>query len=126
MPRHLPRCLLTLLLLSLSYSIPFVSAQDTGTRELLDRVNELKSTVRIEADELERREREKITIARGDVRIQMENRTLFADEVELDEIQEIVKARGKVQLVEGARRLEGERFEYHYRTNTGVMYQGKG
>jgi LPS-assembly protein len=126
MPRHLPRLLLTLLLLSFSYAVPAVSAQETGTRELLERVKELKSVVRIEANELERREREKLTIARGDVRIQMEGRVLYADEVELDQVQEVVRARGKVQLIEGARRLEGERFEYHYRTNTGVMYQGKG
>ncbi len=126
MPRHLPRLLLTLLLLSFSYAVPAVSAQETGTRELLERVKELKSVVRIEANEIERREREKLTIARGDVRIQMEGRSLYADEVELDQVQEIVRARGKVQLIEGARRLEGERFDYHYRTNTGVMYQGKG
>jgi len=126
MPRHLPRILLTLLLVSLSPLIAVVSAQDTGSRDLLDRVKELKSAVRVEANELERREREKLTIARGDVRIQMENRTLIADEVELDQVQEVVRARGRVQLVEGANRLEGDRFEYHYRTNTGVMYQGKG
>ncbi len=126
MPRHLPRILLTLLLLSFSSFIAVVSAQDTGSRDLLDRVKELKSAVRVEANELERLEREKLTIARGDVRIQMENRTLIADEVELDQVQEIVRARGRVQLVEGANRLEGDRFEYHYRTNTGVMYQGKG
>jgi len=126
MPRHLPRLLLTLLLLSFSYAVPAVSAQETGTRELLERVKELKSVVRIEANELERREREKLTIARGDVRIQMEGRALYADEVELDQVQEVVRARGKVQLVEGARRLQGERFDYHYRTNTGVMYQAKG
>ncbi len=126
MPRHLPRILLTLLLLSFSSFIAVVSAQDTGSRDLLDRVKELKSAVRVEANELERREREKLTIARGDVRIQMENRTLIADEVELDQVQEVVRARGRVQLVEGANRLEGDRFEYHYGTNTGVMYQGKG
>ncbi len=126
MPRRLQRLLLMLLLLSFSYAVPAVSAQETGTRELLERVKELKSVVRIEANELERREREKLTIARGDVRIQMEGRALYADEVELDQVQEVVRARGKVQLIEGARRLEGERFEYHYRTNTGVMYQGKG
>jgi len=126
MPRHLPRILLTLLLVSFSPLIAVVSAQDTGSRDLLDRVKELKSAVRVEANELERREREKLTIARGDVRIQMENRTLIADEVELDQVQEVVRARGRVQLVEGANRLEGDRFEYHYRTNTGVMYQGKG
>ncbi len=125
MPRHLPRTLLTLLL-SLSYSIPVVSAQDSGSRDLLERVKELKSVVRIEANEMERREREKLTIARGDVHIQMENRALYADEVELDQVQEVLRARGRVQLVEGASRLEGDRFEYHYRTNTGVMYQAKG
>jgi LPS-assembly protein len=126
MLRQLPRILLTLLLLSCSSSIAVVSAQDTGSRDLLDRVTELKSAVRVEANELERRERDKLTIARGDVHIQMENRTLIADEVELDQIQEVLRATGRVQLIEGASRLEGERFEYHYRSNTGVMYQGKG
>ena len=126
MPRHLPRCLLTLLLLSFSYSIPVVSAQDTVSRDLLERVKELKSVVRIEADEMERRERDKLTIARGDVRIQMEDRVLYADEIELDQVQEVVRARGRVQLIEGAKRLDGDRFEYHYRKNTGVMYQARG
>lgn len=126
MPRYLPRIPLTLLLLLFSYSTPVVSAQESGSRDLLERVKELKSVVRIEANEMERREREKLTIARGDVHIQMENRALYADEVELDQVQEVLGARGRVQLVEGASRLEGDRFEYHYRTNTGVMYQAKG
>jgi len=93
---------------------------------LLERVKELKSVVRIEADEMERRERDKLTIARGDVRIQMEDRVLYADEIELDQVQEVVRARGRVQLIEGAKRLDGDRFEYHYRKNTGVMYQARG
>jgi LPS-assembly protein len=88
-------------------------------------VKQLKSVLNIEANELERREREKLIIAKGDVRIQMEDRVLHADEVELDEGQEMVRARGNVQLLEGPRRLEGERLEYSYRNNTGVMYQAK-
>ncbi|MEK6569292.1 MAG: LptA/OstA family protein, partial [candidate division NC10 bacterium] len=95
MPRRLSGWLLILLALSFSYSIPVVSAQETGTRDLLNQINELKSIVRIEADELERRERDKLTIARGDVRIQMEDRVLYADEIELDQVQEVVRARGR-------------------------------
>lgn len=126
MPRRFSGRLLILLALSFSYSIPVVSAQETGTRDLLNQINELKSIVRIEADELERRERDKLTIARGDVRIQMEDRVLYADEIELDQVQEVVRARGRVQLIEGAKRLDGDRFEYQYRKNTGVMYQARG
>ena len=126
MPRRLSGRLLILLALSFSYSIPVVSAQDTGTHDLLNQIKELKSIVTIEADELERRERDKLTIARGDVRIQMEDRVLYADEIELDQVQEVVRARGRVQLIEGTKRLDGDRFEYHYRKNTGVMYRARG
>lgn len=126
MPRCLLPVLLVLFVLTLPCFMPVVSAQDTGSRGLLDKLNELKSAVRIEAKEIERRERDKLTIARGDVRIQMENRILNADEVELDQVQEVIRARGRVQLIDGASRLDGDRLEYHYRTNTGVMYQAKG
>lgn len=126
MPRYLLPVSLVLFVLTLPCFMPVVSAQDAGSQGLLDRLNELKSAVRIEANEIERRERDKLTIARGDVRIQMEHRILNADEVELDQVQEVVKARGRVQLIDGASRLEGDRLEYHYRTNTGVMYQAKG
>ena len=126
MPRCFSGLLLILFALSFSYPIPVVSAQDSGSQDLLSRVKELKSVVRIEADELEHRARDKVTIARGNVRIQMEDRALYADEVELDQVQELVRAKGNVQLLEGPRRLEGERFEYHYRKNTGVMYQARG
>jgi LPS-assembly protein len=101
-------------------------AQDTASHGLLDKINEIKSAVHIEANEMEYRERDKLTIARGDVRIRMENRLLNADEVELDQAQEVIRARGLVQLIDGASRLNGDRLEYHYRTNTGVMYRAKG
>ncbi|MDD5560309.1 LPS assembly protein LptD [Candidatus Methylomirabilis sp.] len=126
MPRYLLPVLLTLFALTLPYFTPVVSAEDTGSGDLLEKLNELKSTVRIEANEMERRDRDKLTIARGDVRIQMENRILQADEVELDQVQEVIRAKGRVQLVDGASRLDGDRLEYHYRTNMGVMYQAKG
>ena len=126
MPGVPARLLLTLFTVSFWFSIPVASAQETGTRDLLDQIKELKSIVTIEADELERRERDKLTIARGDVRIKMEDRVLYADEIELDQVQEVVRARGRVQLIEGAKRLDGDRFEYHYRKNTGVMYQARG
>ncbi|HZY30639.1 MAG TPA: LPS assembly protein LptD [Candidatus Methylomirabilis sp.] len=126
MPGVLSRLLLTLFTLSFCFFIPMVSAQETGTHDLLNQIKELKSVVTIEADELERRARDKLTIAKGDVRIQMEDRVLYADEVELDQVKEVVWARGRVQLIDGGRRLDGDRFEYHYRKNTGVMYQARG
>lgn len=126
MPRRLLPVLSVLYVLTLLCFVPVASAQDTGSRGLLDKLNELKSTVRIEANEMERRESDKLTIARGDVRIHMENRILNADEVELDQAQEVIRAKGRVQLIDGASRLNGDRLEYHYRTNTGVMYQAKG
>lgn len=126
MPRYLLPVLLAFFFLASPWFTPAVLAQDAGSRGLLDKIDELKSAVRIEANELERRERDKVAIARGDVRILMENRILNADEVEVDEAQEIIRARGRVQLIDGASRLNGDRLEYRYRTNTGVMYQAKG
>ncbi len=126
MPRYLLPVLLAFFLLTIPWFTPAVLAQDTESRGLLDRIDELKSAVRIEANEIERRERDKVAIARGDVRILMENRILNADEVEVDEVQEIIRARGRVQLIDGASRLDGDRLEYSYRTNTGVMHQAKG
>ncbi len=126
MPRYLLPVLLAFFFLTSPWFTPAVLAQDAEPRGLLDKIDELKSAVRIEANELERRERDKVAIARGDVRILMENRILNADEVEVDEVQEIIRARGRVQLIDGASRLDGDRLEYRYRTNTGVMYQAKG
>lgn len=126
MPRALLPVLLVFVFLVSPWSTPAVSAQGTESGGLLDKIHELKSVVRIEANELERRERDKVTIGRGDVRIQTEGRILNADEVEVDEVQEVIRARGRVQLIDGKSRLDGDRMEYHYRTNTGVMYQAKG
>lgn len=126
MPRYLLPVLLAFFFLASPWFTPAVLAQDTESRGLLDKIDELKSAVRIEANEIERRERDKLTIARGDVRILMEDRILNADEVEADEMHEIIRARGRVQLIDGKSRLDGDRLEYRYRTNTGVMYQAKG
>ena len=126
MPRHLLPVLLVCFFLVSSWFTSAVSAQETESKGLLDKIHGLKSVVRIEANELERRDRDKITIGRGDVRIQTEDRILNADEVEVDEVQEVIRARGRVQLIDGKSRLDGDRMEYHYRTNTGVMYRAKG
>jgi len=119
---------LLLILLASARSCPLstASAEDARSLDFLNDVARARSVVKIEANALERREREKLTIAKGEVRIQLEGRSLYADEVELDQVQEVLRARGRVQLVEGQRRLEGERLEYHYRTNTGVMHQARG
>src|SRR3989304_5703268 len=67
MPGVHARLLLTLFTVSFWFSIPVVWAQETGTRNLLNQIKELKSIVTIEADELEPRERDKLTIARGEL-----------------------------------------------------------
>ncbi|PWB48614.1 MAG: hypothetical protein C3F12_02330 [Candidatus Methylomirabilota bacterium] len=134
MPRYLAATLSVLFVFASPFLMPAApalsqaegSAQESGSRGLLDTIDTLKSAVRIEANEIERRERDKLTIARGDVRILMENRILNADEVEADEAQQVIRARGRVQLIDGKSRLDGDRLEYHYRTNTGVMYQARG
>ncbi|MCZ7626647.1 MAG: hypothetical protein M5R38_13465 [Candidatus Methylomirabilis sp.] len=102
MPRYLAATLSVLFVFASPFLMPAApalsqaegSAQESGSRGLLDTIDTLKSAVRIEANEIERRERDKLTIARGDVRILMENRILNADEVEADEAQQVIRARG--------------------------------
>jgi lipopolysaccharide assembly outer membrane protein LptD (OstA) len=107
-------CLLLLL-------IPVVSrAQDRSLQDL-DRLQRLRESVKVDADSLEYSEAEAKVIARGNVHIVMENRSLFADEVTVDLDDQVMMATGNVLLMEGLNRLQGDRLEYNYRTNLGVI-----
>ena len=117
-PAAVATCLLLLLL-------PVVSrAQDRWLQDF-DRLQRLRDAVKVDADHLEYSEAEAKLIAKGNVHIVMQNRSLFADEVTVDLDDQVVVATGTVVLMEGLNRLEGDRMEYNYRTNLGVVTQGK-
>ena len=113
-PAAIVACLLLLL-------IPVVSrAQDRAFQDL-DRLQRLRDAVKVDADSLEYSEAEAKVIARGNVHIVMEDRSLFADEVTVDLDDQAMVATGNVILMEGLNRLQGDRLEYNYRTNVGVI-----
>jgi LPS-assembly protein len=113
-PAAIIACLLLLLLPVLSH------AQDR-LRQDFDRLQRLRDAVKVDADSLEYSEAEAKVIARGNVHIEMENRSLFADEITVDLDDQVMVAVGNVVLMEGLNRLQGDRLEYNYRTNLGVI-----
>lgn len=101
-----------------------IGAQDSLLQDL-DRLQRLRDAVQVDADSMEYSEAERKVIARGNVRVVMENRSLFADDVAVDLDDQVVVATGHVVLMEGLNRLEGDRMEYNYRTNLGVITNGR-
>ncbi len=117
-PAAITACLLLLL-------IPIVSRAQDRLLQDFDRLQRLRDAVKVDADSLEYSEAEAKLIAKGKVHLVMENRSLFADEVSLDLEDQVMVATGNIVLLEGLNRLEGDRMEYNYRTNLGVVTQGK-
>ncbi len=113
-PAAVTTCLLLLL-------FPVVSrAQDRWLQDV-DRLQRLRNAMKVDADSLEYSEAESKLIAKGNVHIVMENRSLVADEVSVDLDDQEIVATGNVVLMEGLNRLQGDRLEYNYRTNLGVV-----
>jgi LPS-assembly protein len=92
----------------------------------VDRLERLRESVDVDADRIEYAEGERKIVATGKVRIGLGARSLFADEVSVDLDDQILVATGSVILMEGMTRLEGDRIEYNYRTNLGVITNGHG
>ncbi|HXI21099.1 MAG TPA: putative LPS assembly protein LptD, partial [Gemmatimonadales bacterium] len=95
------------------------------TRDL-ERAERLRDAVDVQADRIDYNEAERRIVASGMVRVAMGSRTLFADEVSVDLDDQVVTASGQVILIDGTNILEGDRIEYNYRTNTGVVTNGRG
>jgi lipopolysaccharide assembly outer membrane protein LptD (OstA) len=121
--RAVPGVLLVLLF-GLSLAIA-CEAADNLTRDL-ERLERLREALDVDADRIDYAEADRKVVASGNVRIVMGNRFLFADEVSADLDDQILVATGHVILMEGFNRLEGDRIEYNYRTNLGVVSNGRG
>jgi LPS-assembly protein len=92
----------------------------------LGRLERLREAVDVQADRMEYDQAERKIVARGAVRVALGERSLFADEVSVDLDDETLVASGNVVLVEGPNRLEGDRIEYNYRSNVGIVTNGRG
>jgi LPS-assembly protein len=107
-----------LLLVSLCYA-------DDGALRGLDRLRSLREAMEVEADSVEYGKAERKLVAKGNVHIVLGERSFFADEVSVDLDDQQLIATGHVILMEGLNRLEGDRIEYNYRTNLGVITNAK-
>ncbi len=116
--------LLAAFLLSLLFTTSS-RAENTELRQDLDRLQRLRDAVEVDADSVEYSETERRVIAKGSVRVAVEGRWLVADEVTVDLDDQVLVATGNVILREGINRLEGDRIEYNYRTNVGVVANGR-
>jgi LPS-assembly protein len=92
----------------------------------MERLERLREAIDVQADRIDYAETDHRIVASGAVRIALGTRTLFADEVSVNLDDQSVVASGQVILVEGTSLLEGDRIEYNYRTNTGVITNGRG
>jgi LPS-assembly protein len=120
--RFVPAVLIVLFL-SLWLAPPAPAASDL--RQDIERLQQLRDLVDVDADSVEYSEADRKVVAKGGVRITLEKRSLFADEVSVDLDDQVLVATGNVVLVEGTNRLEGDRIEYNYRTNLGVVTHGR-
>lgn len=92
----------------------------------MDRLQGLRDSVDVQADRIEYGESERKVMASGGVRVVLGTRYLYADEVSVDLDDQMLLASGHVILTEGLNQLEGDRIEYNYRTNMGVITNGRG
>jgi len=86
----------------------------------------LREMVDVHADRIDYQEKEGRIVASGAVRLDVGERHLAADEVTVDLNAQTVEATGHVVFAVGSNRLAGDRIEYNYRTNQGVITNGQG
>jgi LPS-assembly protein len=98
---------------------------DDRLRQEIERFERLRDAVEVNADTVEYSAAERKIVARGRVRVALEGRSLIADEVSVDVDDQTLVAAGNVVLTEGLDRLEGDRIEYNYRTDVGVVTGGR-
>jgi LPS-assembly protein len=110
--------------LSLGLAMSCEAASDFSVD--MERLSRLRESLNVQADRIEHFEAEQRIVASGAVRIVLGNRVLLADEVSVDLDEQELVASGHVVLTEGLNRLEGDRIQYNYRTNLGIIENGKG
>ena len=111
--------------LLLGFLLAGTSSADNPLLQEIERFERLRDAVQVDADNVEYSVAERRIAAKGGVRIVLEGRSLFADEVSVDLDDQVLVATGNVVLMEGLDRLEGDRIEYNYRTNVGVVRSGR-
>lgn len=89
-------------------------------------IEEVLNVVEITADEQEYLDQNRVINAKGNVTIRFANGVLTADEVQVNLKTRIAVATGDVTLERGEQILKGEKFEYYFVQNQGVITQARG
>ncbi|BAQ64862.1 DUF3769 domain-containing protein [Geminocystis sp. NIES-3709] len=91
-----------------------------------DSPSNLLNVVEILADEQEYLDQQQIIKARGNVVIRFSNGILIADQVLVNLVDRIAVAEGNVTLERGEQSLRGDRFEYYFVQDQGVIFNANG
>jgi LPS-assembly protein len=118
--------LAAIMLIALSMSLPAAGAAQDGLLPHLQHLERLRDLVNVDADSIEYLAGQRALAARGNVRVEVADALVTADEVTVDLDDQSIVAAGNVTLIRGFDHLEGERVEYNYRTDQGVIYKGRG
>lgn len=104
----------------------FSVVQNPNTQEGQEVVNSSLNVVEILADEQEYLDQQEIVKARGNVVIRFSNGVLRADLVSVNLRDRIAVAEGNVSLQRGEQSLRGDRFEYYFVRDEGVIFNAQG
>jgi LPS-assembly protein len=118
--------LAAIILVALSMSLPAAGAAQDSLLPHLRQLERLRDLVNVDADSIEYLAGRRALVARGNVRVEVADALVTAEEVTVDLDEQSITAAGNVTLIRGFDHLEGERVEYNYRTDQGVIYKGRG
>jgi lipopolysaccharide export system protein LptA len=111
-------------------SSSFEIVQDTEKTQENNQVTETNTNpsnvVEILADEQEYLDQQQIIKAKGNVVIRFSNGILIADQVLVNLVDRIAVAEGNVTLERGDQSLRGDRFEYYFVQDRGIIFNAKG
>ncbi|BAQ61856.1 hypothetical protein GM3708_2262 [Geminocystis sp. NIES-3708] len=114
-------------------SSSFEIVQDTENTPKIGQNNQTTETntnppnvVEILADEQEYLDQQQIIKAKGNVVIRFSNGILIADEVLVNLVDRIAVAEGNVTLKRGDQSLKGDRFEYYFVQDKGIIFNANG
>ncbi len=102
----------------------FEIVQDS--QETKSNLSDSLNVVEILADEQEYLDKEQIIKAKGNVVIRFSNGILIADEISVNLVDRVAVAQNNVNLKRGEQILRGDRFEYYFVEDKGVIYNARG
>jgi len=118
--------LAAVLLLGLAVFLPPGGAAQESMLPQMRHLENLRGLVNVDADSIDYVAGQRAIVARGNVRATFGDALITADEVTVDLDDQSLVATGNVTIIRGLDHLEGERIEYNYRTDQGVIYHGRG